>query len=44
MEIREGELQDRIWSKNTYRIDRIVEESGNRTLYYLKDGHLIEVS
>ena len=26
------------WSKNTYRIDRIVEESGNRVMYYLKDG------
>ena len=21
-----------------YRIDRIIEETGNRTLYYLKDG------
>ena len=29
---------DRIWSKNTYRLDRIIGETGNRTLYYLKDG------
>ena len=27
-----------IWSKNTYRIDRIVQETGNRVLYYLQDG------
>ena len=27
-----------IWSKNTYRIDRIVQEPGNRVLYYLQDG------
>ena len=26
---------DLIWSKNTYRIDRIVQEPGNRVLYYL---------
>ena len=26
------------WSKKTYRLDRIVEESGNRVMYYLKDG------
>ena len=29
---------DFIWSKNTYRIDRIVQEPGNRVLYYLQDG------
>ena len=29
---------DLIWSKNTYRIDRIVEEPDNRVLYYLQDG------
>ena len=23
-----------IWSKNTYRLDRIVQEPGNRVLYY----------
>ena len=28
---------DFIWSKNTYRLDRIVEEPGNRVLYYLQD-------
>ena len=26
------------WSKKTYRLDRIVEESGNRVMHYLKDG------
>ena len=26
------------WSKNTYRLNQIVEESGNRVMYYLKDG------
>ena len=29
---------DFIWSKNTYRLDRIVQEPGNRVLYYLQDG------
>ena len=28
---------DLIWSKNTYRLDRIVQEPGNRVLYYLQD-------
>ena len=27
-----------IWSKNTYRLDQILQESGNRVLYYLQDG------
>ena len=27
-----------IWSKNTYRLDRIVQDPGNCVLYYLKDG------
>ena len=27
-----------IWSKNTYRLDRIVQEPYNRVLYYLQDG------
>ena len=27
-----------IWSKNTYRLDRIVQEPGNLVLYYLQDG------
>ena len=27
-----------MWSKNTYRLDRIVQEPGNRVLYYLQDG------
>ena len=29
---------DLIWSKNRYRLDRIVQEPGNRILYYLQDG------
>ena len=26
------------WSKNTYRLDRTVQEPGNRVLYYLQNG------
>ena len=29
---------DLIWSKNTYRIDRIVQDPGNPVLYYWQDG------
>ena len=29
---------DFIWSKKTYRLDKIIEDPGNRVLYYLKDG------
>ena len=29
---------DLVWSKNTYRLDRIVQEPDNRVLYYLHDG------
>ena len=29
---------DFIWSKNTYRLDQLVQEPGNRVLYYLQDG------
>ena len=29
---------DRIWSKKTYRLRETVEDSGNRVMYYLKDG------
>ena len=29
---------DFIWSKNTSRLDRIVQEPGNHVLYYLQDG------
>ena len=29
---------DLIWSKNTYRLDRIVQGPGNRVLYYLQEG------
>ena len=28
---------DLIWSKNTYQLDRIVQEPGNHVLYYLQD-------
>ena len=28
---------DRIWSKKAYRLREIVEDSGNRVMYYLKD-------
>ena len=27
-----------IWSKNTDRLDRIVQDPGNCVLYYLQDG------
>ena len=29
---------DLIWSKNTHRLDRIVQDPNNRVLYYLQDG------
>ena len=29
---------DRIWSKATYRLKEIVEDSGNRVMYYLSGG------
>ena len=29
---------DLIWSKNTYRLDQIVQDPGNYILYYLQDG------
>ena len=29
---------DRVWSKATHRLKEIVEDSGNRVMYYLKDG------
>ena len=29
---------DRIWSKETYRLREIAENSGNRMMYYLTDG------
>ena len=29
---------DLIWSKNMYRLDRIVQDPGNRVLQYLQDG------
>ena len=32
------QLHDRIWSKGTYRLREIMENPGNRVMYYLKDG------
>ena len=29
---------DTIWSKGTYRLREIVEDAGNRVMYYLRDG------
>ena len=29
---------DRIWSKKTYRLRKIVKDSGNHLMHYLKDG------
>ena len=29
---------DKIWSRNTFRLDRIIENLGQRVLYYLTDG------
>ena len=29
---------DRIWSKGTYRLREIIENPGNRVMYYLTDG------
>ena len=31
-------VMDRIWSKKSYRLREIVEDSGNHVMYYLKDG------
>ena len=28
----------RVWSKGTYRLREIIEDSGNHVMYYLKDG------
>ena len=29
---------DNIWSRETFRLDRIIENPGQRVLYYLEDG------
>ena len=29
---------DRVWSKGTNRLRKVVEDAGNRVMYYLKDG------
>ena len=38
METKKKRATDFIWSKNTYRLDRIVQDPGNCVLYYLQDG------
>ena len=38
MEIKKRRATDFIWSKNTYLLDRIVQEPGNCVLYYLQYG------
>ena len=32
------QLIDRVWSKGTSRLRKIVEDSGNHVMYYLSDG------
>ena len=29
---------DRIWSEKTHRLREVVEDSGNKMIYYLSDG------
>ena len=29
---------DRVWSEKMYRLKEIIEDSGNRVMYYLSDG------
>ena len=29
---------DNVWSKKTYRLREIIEDPGNRVMYYLSDG------
>ena len=31
-------MTDPIWSKDKYQLDRIVQDPGNRVLYYFQDG------
>ena len=31
-------VTDRIWSKGTYRLREVMENPGNRVMYYLSDG------
>ena len=37
-DIKKRRPTDSIWSKNTYRLEQIVQETGNCVLYYLQDG------
>ena len=34
----DAEPTDRIWSKASYRLREIIENPGNRVMYYLADG------
>ena len=36
--IKDAKQPDRIWSKKTYRLRGVVEDAGNRVMYYLLDG------
>ena len=38
MEIKKRRATDFIQSKNTYRLDQIVQDPGNRVFYYLQNG------
>ena len=38
METKKRRATDLGWSKNMYRLDRIVQEPANRVLYNLQDG------
>ena len=35
---RQRRATDRIWSKGTYRLRKTIEDTGNRVMYYLRDG------
>ena len=37
-EDRRRRATDRIWSKGTYRLREIIEDTGNHVMYYLRDG------
>ena len=37
-EDKKRQATDLIWNKNTYRLERIVQEPGNRVLYYFHEG------
>ena len=35
---RQCRATDRIWSKGTYRLRKVVEDAGSRVMYYLRGG------